>query len=67
MTWRDVCRLVMKKQIHKKTIIRDGKEETIVTEDTHVEQDNDGPEELRDSMQTIIDQFITNTDSMGKE
>ena len=57
----------MKKQIHKKTIIRDGKEETIVTEDTHVEQDNDGPEELRDSMQTIIDQFITNTDSMGKE
>ena len=67
MTLRDVCRLVMKKQIHKKTIIRDGKEETIVTEDTHVEQDNDGPEELRDSMQTIIDQFITNTDSMGKE
>jgi len=48
----------MRKQVHKKTIIRDGKEETIVTEDTHVEQDNEGPEELRDSMQNIIDQFL---------
>ena len=57
----------MKKQIHKKTIIRDGKEETVVTEDTHVEQDSDGPPELRDSMQTIIDQFIANTDTMGSD
>ena len=57
----------MKKQIHKRTIIRDGKEETIVTEDTQVEQDEDGPEELKDSMQQIIDQFITNTDNMGKD
>ena len=48
----------MKKQIHKKTIIRDGKEETIVTEDTHIEQDNDGPPELRESMQTVMDQFM---------
>ena len=39
-------------------MIRDGREETVVTEDTHVEQDNDGPEELRDTMQEIIDQFI---------
>ena len=31
----------MRKQVHKKTVIRDGKEETIVTEDTHVEQDNE--------------------------
>ena len=57
----------MKKQIHKKTIIRDGKEETIVTEDTHVEQDNEGPEELRDSMQQIIDQFMEGTAQMGGE
>ena len=59
LEWFGVCcRLVMKKQVHKKTIIRDGKEETIVTEDTHVEQDDDGPEELRDSMQQAIDQFM---------
>ena len=44
--------------MHKKTVIRDGKEETIVTEDTHVEQDNEGPEELQDSMQRVIDQFM---------
>ena len=48
----------MRKQIHKKTIVRDGKEETIVTEDTHIEQDNEGPPELRDSMQTVVDQFM---------
>ena len=48
----------MKKQVHKKTIIRDGKEEVLVTEDTHIEQDNEGPEELRDSMQQVIDQFM---------
>ena len=48
----------MKKQIHKKTIIRDGKEETIVTEDTHIEQDNDGPPELQESMQAVMDQFM---------
>lgn len=48
----------MKKQVHKKTIIKDGREETIVTEDTHVEQDQEGPEELRESMQQVIDQFM---------
>ncbi len=48
----------MKKQVHKKTIVRDGQEETIITEDTHVEQDNEPPEELRDSVQGIIDQFM---------
>ena len=38
--------------------MKDGKEETVITEDTHVEQDNEGPEELRDSMQKIIDEFM---------
>ena len=55
----------MKKQIHKKTVIRDGKEETVVTEDVSIEQDDDGPEELRDSMQQLIDQFVTSTDLAG--
>ncbi len=48
----------MKKQIHKKTIIKDGQEETIVTEDTHVEQDNETPDDIRESVQGIIDDFM---------
>ena len=57
----------MRKQVHKKTIIRDGKEETIVTEDTHVQQDNEGPEELQGSMQEIIDQFMEGSGPVGDE
>ena len=57
----------MRKQVHKKTVIRDGKEETIVTEDTHVEQDNEGPEELRDNMQTLIDQFMDGSGEIPKD
>lgn len=48
----------MKKRIHKKVIIRDGKEETIVNEESHVEQPDDAPQELRNSMQQVIDQFM---------
>jgi len=44
--------------VHKKTIIKDGKEETIVTEDTHVEQDNEGPPELHDSLQGVISNIM---------
>jgi hypothetical protein len=55
-------RLVLKKQVHKKTVIRDGKEETIVTEDTHVEQDNEGPDELREDMQRVVDDFMEGKD-----
>jgi len=55
-------RLVLKKQVHKKTVIRDGKEETIVTEDTHVEQDNEGPDELREDMQRVVDDFMDGKD-----
>ena len=51
----------MKKRIHKKTIIRDGKEETIVTEDSEVEQNDDAPDELRDDIKNIIDQFMEGT------
>jgi len=52
------CRVVLRKQVHKKTVIRDGQEETLVTEDTHIEQDNDGPEELRESVREVIDKFM---------
>jgi len=52
------CRVVLRKQVHKKTVIRDGQEETLVTEDTHIEQDSEGPEELRESVQEVIDRFM---------
>jgi len=44
--------------VHKKTVIRDGQEETLVTEDTHIEQDSDGPEELRESVREVVDKFM---------
>ena len=63
----ETARVVMKKQVHKKTVMRDGREETIVTEDTHVEQDQEGPEELRDSMQQVIDQFMEGGAQLGED
>ena len=50
--------MVLRKQVHKKTVIHDGQEETLVTEDTRVEQDCDGPEELRESVREVIDRFM---------
>lgn len=50
---------MMKKEIHTKTVLdRDGKEQTFVHEENRVEQDSEPPEELRDSMRQIIDQFM---------
>ncbi|WAQ95643.1 hypothetical protein MAR_028333 [Mya arenaria] len=51
-------RITMKKEIHTKTVLKDGEEQTFVHEDKHVEQDPNAPEELRDSMQQIIDEFM---------
>jgi len=52
-------RLMMKKEVHKKTTIGpDGKETTTVHEDSQIQQENEPPEELRDSMQEIINQFM---------
>merc|ERR1719239_324814 len=52
-------RLMMKKEVHKKTMIGpDGKEQTTVMEDSQIQQENEPPEELRDSMQEIINQFM---------
>ena len=48
----------MKKEIHTKTVLKDGQEETIVQEDSQVEEDPNAPEELRESMQQIIDEFM---------
>lgn len=51
--------------MHKKTVIRDGKEETVVTEDTHVEQDNEGPQELQESLQGMINTVMEGGELVG--
>ena len=51
-------RLILRRHIHKKTIVQGDKEETIVTETTHVEQDSEPPEDLSESIQEVIDQFM---------
>ncbi|OWF56525.1 Ankyrin-2 [Mizuhopecten yessoensis] len=50
--------LYMKKEIHTKTVLKEGQEQTFVTEESRIQQDNEPPEELRDSMRQIIDQFM---------
>jgi len=55
---------VLKKHVHKKTIIHGGKEETLVTETTRVEQDSDPPADLGPSINAVIQQFMT-TDKFG--
>lgn len=49
----------MSKQIHTKTILKDGQEQTFIHEEARVHQDTEPPEELKESMQEIIDQFLT--------
>lgn len=61
--FRKCCRVVLRKQVHKKTVIRDGQEETLVTENTRIEQDSDGPEELRETVQEVIDRFMEASDN----
>jgi len=60
-------RVVMKKKVHKKTTVKDGKEETIVTTDTHVEHDDKGPEDLQAAMKEIIDNFVEGTGEFSSE
>lgn len=55
-------RVLLSKRVHRKTVIRDGQEETIVTEDTLVEHDFDGPEELRESVNEVIQKFMEGDD-----
>lgn len=52
----------MKKEVHTRTVLgQDGQEHTFVTEESTVQQDDtEPPEQLRDSMQQIIDEFMDN-------
>jgi len=55
---------LLRKHVHKKTIIHGGKEETLVTETTRVEQDSDPPVELSPSISAVIEQFMS-SDKFG--
>ena len=63
LMWND-CRLLLRKHVHKKTIIHGGKEETLVTETTRVEQDSDPPADLGPSIDAVIHQFMS-SDQFG--
>lgn len=54
--------MILRRHIHKRTIYRGEKEETQITETTHVEQDEKTPEELKDSIQNVVDQFLAGKD-----
>ena len=57
----NVFRVMMKKEVHQKTTeSSDGREITVIKEESNVHHDADPPEELRESMQQIIDQFLSN-------
>jgi len=64
---KKATRVVMKKKVHKKTVVRDGKEETIVTTDTHVEHEDRGPEDIQAAMKEIIDNFVEGTGEFSSE
>jgi len=55
---------VLRKHVHKKTIVHGGKEETLVTETTRVEQDSDPPADLGPSINAVIHQFMS-SDKFG--
>jgi len=55
---------VLRKHVHKKTIVHGGKEETLVTETTRVEQDSDPPSDLGPSINAVIHQFMS-SDKFG--
>lgn len=49
---------MLKKEIRKQKVLIDGREETIVTEDVQLTQDHEEPEELKGSVQNVVDQFM---------
>jgi len=48
---------VLKKEIRRQRVLRDGREETIITEDIHVVQDDETSPDIDAAMHRVIDQF----------
>ena len=53
-----IIRVVLKKEIRRQRVLRDGKEETIITEDIHVVQEDETSPDLDEAMHNIVDQFV---------
>lgn len=51
-------RVVLKKEIRRQKVLIDGREEEIITEDVQLVQDKEEPEELRDSLKNVVNQFM---------
>ena len=48
---------MLKKEIRRQRVLRDGREETIITEDIHVVQDDETSPDIDAAMHRVIDQF----------
>lgn len=48
---------MLKKEIRRQRVLRDGKEETIITEDIHVVQEDETSPDLDAAVHDIVDQF----------
>ena len=53
----ELLRVVLKKEIRRQRVLRDGREETIITEDIHVVQDDETSPDIDAAMHRVIDQF----------
>jgi len=56
-------RVVLKKEIRRQRVLRDGKEETVITEDIHVIQEDETSPDLDAAMQNVVDQFTGHSHS----
>jgi len=54
---------VLKKEIRRQRVLRDGQEETIITEDIHVVQDDETSPDVDAAMQNVVDQFVGHSHS----
>lgn len=52
------CRLLLKRQIHLRTVIEPGREETVIVDETHLDHENDTPEELKETAREAVRQYI---------
>ena len=54
---------MLKKEIRRQRVLKDGKEETVITEDIHVIQEDETSPDLDAAMQNVVDQFVGHSHS----